>query len=59
MAEVQVATIRNQAMLSLRDNFENYSVFKPRDFHEKTLGQVFDQVITWGGALRALREKRA
>jgi NAD(P)H-dependent FMN reductase len=59
MAEVQVATVRNQVMLSLRDDFENYSVFKPRDFHEKMLGQVFDQVITWGGALQALREKRA
>jgi len=59
MAEVQVATVRNQVMLSLRDDFENYSVFKPRDFHEKTLGQVFDQVIAWGGALRALREEPA
>ena len=59
MAEVQVATVRNQVMLSLRDDFENYSVFKPRDFHEKTLGQVFDQVVAWGSALRALREKRS
>jgi len=59
MAEVQVATVRNQVMLSLRDDFENYSVFKPREFHEKTLGQVLDQVIAWGGALRPLREKRA
>jgi NAD(P)H-dependent FMN reductase len=59
MAEVQVATVRNQVMLSLRDDFENYSAFKPREFHEKTLGQVFDQVIAWGGVLRALREKRA
>jgi NAD(P)H-dependent FMN reductase len=59
MAEVQVATVRNQVMLSLRDDFENYSVFKPREFHEKTLGQVFDQVIAWGRALRALRGKRA
>lgn len=59
MAEVQVATVRNQVLLSLRDDFENYSVFKPREFHEKTLDQVFDQVIAWGGALRALREKRA
>ncbi len=59
MAEVQIATVRNQVMLSLRDDFENYSVFKPREFHEKTLGGVFDQVIAWGGALRALREKRA
>src|SRR4029078_10093169 len=46
-AEWQVATVRNQVLLSLRDDFENYSVFKPREFHEKTLGQVFDQVIAW------------
>jgi NAD(P)H-dependent FMN reductase len=59
MAEVQVATVRAQVMLSLRDDFENYSAFKPREFHEKALGQVLDQVIAWGGALRALREKRA
>jgi NAD(P)H-dependent FMN reductase len=59
MAELQVATVRNQVMLSLHDDFEDYSVFKPRGFHEKTLGQVFDQVIAWGGALRALREERA
>jgi NAD(P)H-dependent FMN reductase len=58
MAEVQVATVRNQVMLSLRDDFENYSAFKPREFHEKALSQVFDQVIAWGGALRELREKR-
>jgi NAD(P)H-dependent FMN reductase len=59
MAEVQVATVRAQVMLSLHDDFENYSVFKPRQFHEKMLGQVFDQVLAWGGALEALREKRA
>ena len=55
MAEVQIATVRAQVMLSLRDDFENYSVFKPREFHAKTLGQVFDQVIAWGGALWTLR----
>lgn len=59
MAEMLVATVRNQVMLSLRDDFENYSVFTPREFHEKALGQVFDQVIAWGGALRDLREKLA
>ena len=55
MAEVQVATVRNQVMLSLHDDFENYSVFKPREFHEKSVGQVFDQVIAWGGAMKPLR----
>jgi NAD(P)H-dependent FMN reductase len=55
MAEVQIATVRAQVMLSLHDDFENYSSFKPREFHEKSLGQVFDQVIAWGGALKKLR----
>jgi len=58
MAEVQVATVRNQVMLSLHDDFENYSVFKPREFHEKTLGQVFDQVVAWAGAMKSLRGKK-
>jgi hypothetical protein len=49
----------HQVMLSLREDFENYSVFKPREFHENALGQVFDRVIAWGDALRALRQKRA
>lgn len=57
MAEVQVATVRAQVMLSLRDDFENYSDFKPRAFHDKAVAQLFDQVIAWGGALKAWREK--
>lgn len=59
MAEVQVATVRNQVMLSLREDFENYATFKPRPFHEQAVGQVFDQVIAWAGALKPLREQRA
>jgi len=59
MAEVQVATVRAQVMLSLREDFENYSVFKPRDFHAKVLGQMLDQVIAWSGALKNLRETAA
>ncbi len=34
--------MRNQVVLSLRDDFENDSVFRPGEFHERTLGQVFD-----------------
>jgi NAD(P)H-dependent FMN reductase len=59
MAEMRVATVRAQVMLSLRDDFENYSVFTPRPHHEKALGDVVDQVIAWSGALRGLRETRA
>ncbi len=57
MAEVQVATVRNQALLYLHDDFENYSVFKPREFQEQTLSPMFDQVVAWAGALRSLRSK--
>jgi NAD(P)H-dependent FMN reductase len=56
MAEVQVATVRNQVMLSLHDDFENYSVFKPRGHHEKSVGQVLGQLVAWGGAMKTLRK---
>lgn len=57
MAEVQVATVRNQVLLSLSDDFENYSVFKPRPQHEKSLNGMLDQLIPWANALQGLRKK--
>jgi len=57
MAEVQMATVRNQVLFSMFSDFENFSVFKPDARHEKSVNEVFDQVIAWGGALKALREK--
>lgn len=59
MAELQVATVRAQVMLSLRDDFESYTAFKPRRHHEQDLESVLDQVVRWSGALRALRNSRA
>jgi NAD(P)H-dependent FMN reductase len=56
LAEVQIATVRNQVLLSLFTDFENFSVFKPHARHEKSASEVFDQVIAWGGALKTLRE---
>lgn len=56
MAEVQVATVRNQVMLSLANDFENYKVFKPDPRHEKSLGGMLDQLVAWAGALRTLRK---
>src|ERR1700704_2109900 len=44
LAEVQIATVRNQVLLSLFTDFENYSVFKPAPQHEKSVNAVFDQV---------------
>jgi len=57
MAEVQIATVRSQVMLSLSSDFENYSVFTPRGHQEAALQTTLDQVEAWGGALKKLREK--
>ena len=59
LAEVQIATVRNQVLLSLFSDFENFSVFKPDAHHEGSVNAVFDQVIAWGGALKTLRDKSA
>jgi NAD(P)H-dependent FMN reductase len=55
LAEVQMATVRNQVLLSLFTDFENFSVFKPAPQNEKSVNGVFDQVIAWSTALKSLR----
>ena len=57
MGELMVADVRAQVALSLFTDFENFSVFKPASQHEKSVHDVLDQVIAWGGALRSLREQ--
>jgi NAD(P)H-dependent FMN reductase len=57
MAEVQVATVRNQVALSLFTDFENFTTFKPDPRHEKSVYAMLDQVLAWGGALQPLRKK--
>jgi NAD(P)H-dependent FMN reductase len=59
MGELQIADVRAQVGLSLADDFQNYSVFTPRAHHEALLNTMLDQVIAWGGALKALRERSA
>jgi NAD(P)H-dependent FMN reductase len=57
MGELMVADVRQQVLLSLFTDFENYSVFKPAERHETALNTVIDQVIAWGTALRGVREQ--
>ena len=59
MAEIQIADVRAQVMLSLATDFENYTVFKPAARHEKAVNTMLDQVIAWGAALKTLRERTA
>ena len=59
MAELQIADVRAQVMLSLATDFENYSSFKPAPHHAGTLNTMLDQVIAWAGALQPLRKELA
>ena len=58
MAELQIADVRAQVMLSLFTDFENYSTFKPAEHHAGTLATMLDQVVSWGTALRGVRAER-
>jgi NAD(P)H-dependent FMN reductase len=58
MAELQVADVRAQVTLSLFTDFENFTTFKPAAFQEQYVNNMLDQVIAWGTALKALRDKK-
>jgi NAD(P)H-dependent FMN reductase len=58
MAELQIADVRAQVMLSLATDFENYSVFKPADRHTKAVQTMLDQVVAWSEAMRTVRLKK-
>lgn len=59
MAEVMVATVRASVLLSLFTDFENFRTFKPNSQREKELHAILDQLVAWGGALKALRLQEA
>ena len=56
MAEVQVATVRAQVLLSLFADFQNFGVFKPAPLQSRALETMLDQLVAWGAALKALRQ---
>ncbi len=55
LGELQVADVRQQVLLSLATDFENYAVFKPHPRHEVDLATLLNQVIAWSGALKTIR----
>lgn len=61
LAELQVATVRAQVVLSLHDDFSSPtpaepSTFTPGTHQEASLGTLLDQVVAWSRALQAVRE---
>jgi NAD(P)H-dependent FMN reductase len=57
LSEVQIAHVRNQVMLSLFTDFENFTVFKPASLQVGAVGAMLDQLIPWGNALKTLRKQ--
>ena len=55
MAELMIADVRAQVMLSLATDFENYSVFKPAGDKEKHVTFMLNQVIEWSEAMKGVR----
>jgi NAD(P)H-dependent FMN reductase len=53
--ELQMADVRQQVVLSLITEFENFSVFKPGDYNLEAVTTMIDQVVAWSTALAPLR----
>jgi NAD(P)H-dependent FMN reductase len=58
MGELQVADVRAQVMLSLFTDFENMTVFKPAEYHLKSLNTMLDQLTVWGDCMKKVRESK-
>lgn len=56
MGEVHVADVRQQVLFFSAYDFENRTIFKPGESHEKMLNTMLDNLIAWGEALKPLRE---
>lgn len=54
-AELQMADVRQQVMLSLFTDFEDMAKFTPDARHEENIDALFDQVVSWAEALKPLR----
>lgn len=55
LGELQIADVRSHVLLSLFDDFENWSDFVPRPIHQDNLKALFTQLENWSKALKTLR----
>jgi NAD(P)H-dependent FMN reductase len=58
VGELEIADVRSQVALSLKTDFENFSVFKPAAHQAESVNKMLDQTIAWSGALKNLREAK-
>ncbi len=58
VGELEIADVRSQVALSLKTDFEDFTVFKPAAHQAQSVNKMLDQVIDWSGALKNLREAK-
>jgi NAD(P)H-dependent FMN reductase len=57
--ELHLADVREQVLLYLDRDFENYKTFKTAEKHEVQLSKVIDQVVSWAEAMQYVRNGEA
>lgn len=58
LSELQIAHVQKQGMFSLFTDFENFSTFKPTELQAASVEPMFEQLITWAGALAPVRAEK-
>jgi NAD(P)H-dependent FMN reductase len=53
--ELMLADVRASVSLSMFEDFEKFTVFKPLARQEAAVTMMLDQVVAWAGALKPLR----
>jgi NAD(P)H-dependent FMN reductase len=57
MGEIKITDVRTQVLLSLHNDFEHYTTFKPGPHQALFVHPMLDEVIAWSGALKPLRTR--
>ena len=58
MAELMIADVRAQVMLSLATDFVNYSEFKSDIRHVQEVNTLLDQLTVWSNALKTISKNK-
>jgi NAD(P)H-dependent FMN reductase len=58
LSELQLAHVRQNVAFSLVHDFEAFTTLNASSQHTNQLEVMLDQLISWGGALRGIREQR-
>ena len=57
--ELKMADVRQQVIVNLMTEFENFVTFRPQDYHVQALTTQLDELVAWSEALAHLRAPAA